>query len=362
MAKFFAVSGVMILFIVCGAFTRDLRAATQEQAATPARVHAQKLTPETAAALEETLKTKPDNQAAHEKLIQYYFEAQLNSQDPALEERRQQHVFWLIEHHPESDIAMSPEAGIMPMLSSENREAYEHAKQLWLDQASKHADDPQILIAAGEFVFLYDSKLGQELLEKALLLDPGNAQASTLLGMSYMKERDAAKSPDDKTALAEKALSVRERALNSSNAETRFYELADLANNEFEAGYIAKAAQYASELLRLAPEYTHDWNYGNAILKGHIILGRIALRSGDVAGAKEHLLAAGKTPGSPQLDSFGPNMTLAKELLEKGERDAVLTYLDECAQFWKMAGTKLQDWSATIKSGGTPDFGVNLAY
>ena len=66
-----------------------------------------------------------------------------------------------------------------------------------------------------------------------------------------------------------------------------------------------------------AQKIKSDWNYGNALHKGNIVLGRIALERGDIAGAKEHLLAAGQTPGSPQVGSFGPNTTLAKELLEK---------------------------------------------
>jgi hypothetical protein len=49
--------------------------------------------------------------------------------------------------------------------------------------------------------------------------------------------------------------------------------------------------------------------------------------NGDIEEAKKQLLLAGKTPSSPQLNSFGPNMILAKELLDKGEKDTVLHYL-----------------------------------
>ena len=69
-------------------------------------------------------------------------------------------------------------------------------------------------------------------------------------------------------------------------------------------------------------------------------------------------MAAGATPGSPQLNSFGPNMTLAKELLEKGQSEVVLQYLALCKKFWKMDRGQLDEWSATIRGGGIPDFGV----
>ena len=55
-------------------------------------------------------------------------------------------------------------------------------------------------------------------------------------------------------------------------------------------------------------------------------------------------------------------MTLAKELLAKGERDAVLEYLQLCSRFWKRGGDKIENWTATIRGGGTPDFGANLIY
>ncbi len=54
-------------------------------------------------------------------------------------------------------------------------------------------------------------------------------------------------------------------------------------------------------------------------------------------------------------------MTLAKELLEKGEKDVVLEFFDLCARFWKYQ-PRLSEWTATVKQGGIPDFGANLDY
>jgi hypothetical protein len=60
----------------------------------------------------------------------------------------------------------------------------------------------------------------------------------------------------------------------------------------------------------------------------------VALREDDPDGAKEFLLESGKTPGSPQLNSFGPTFVLAAELLRRGEKGTVLEYLDLVAEFW----------------------------
>ena len=86
------------------------------------------------------------------------------------------------------------------------------------------------------------------------------------------------------------------------------------------------------------------------------------MQAGDLNQAKQYLLAAGQTPGSPVLNSFGPNMLLAKELLEKGERAVVLQYFELCAKFWKLHTDKLEDWMALVSGGRVPNFGANLIY
>jgi tetratricopeptide (TPR) repeat protein len=320
------------------------------------------ITAQEAQTLEDGLKSNPDNLAVREKLITYYFMAALTSRAAELEEKRERHVFWLIEHHPESDLAGSPEAGVEPVGYLGSTEGYQHGKQLWLAQVESHPDSPQVIHNAAQFVSLWDRILGRQLLEKSLQLNPSDNTAASLLAQSYMQERLDAESPEQKAALAAKALSVQERALDSSAGNDRFNELGHVADEAYEAGDFAKAEQYASEVLQLAPQFKNDWNYGNALHMGNIVLGRVALQRGDVSGAKQYLLAAGATPGSPQLDSFGPNMTLAKELLEKGERDTVLAYLQSCSKFWEMGDGQLQAWAATVKGGGIPDFGANLVY
>jgi hypothetical protein len=112
----------------------------------------------------------------------------------------------------------------------------------------------------------------------------------------------------------------------------------------------------------MAQAASTDWNYGNAVHKAHLILGRIALARGDVEEACSELLAAARTTGSPQLSSFGPNMQLALELLNAGRREVVLEYLALCGTFWEMGQSQIKEWSADIRSGHTPAFGANLVY
>lgn len=156
------------------------------------------------------------------------------------------------------------------------------------------------------------------------------------------------------TAMSELGLAGSERR--------RFYALPDASMTSFDVGNVAEAREFATELLTIAPKYSSDWNYGNAIHKGNIVLGRLALREGDVVRAEQFLLKAGETPGSPQLNTFGPNMTLAKELLEHGRKESVIRYFQLCGDFWEMDRDYLEFWAFQVKKGKVPYFGAHLLY
>jgi hypothetical protein len=162
----------------------------------------------------------------------------------------------------------------------------------------------------------------------------------------------------ERQAHAAEALQDFERAL--ANTRDRDVVLKQAAETALEAGETAKANAYAQELLKNATP--GGWNYGNAIHHGNLVLGRLALRSGGIEQSKRYLHQAGQTPGSPQLNSFGPNMSLARELLQKGEREAVIEYFELCSRFWTSGAEKLKAWTAVVRGGGIPDFGANLDY
>jgi len=140
---------------------------------------------------------------------------------------------------------------------------------------------------------------------------------------------------------------------------------AKIALAALEAGELATAKRYAIELLEDNTD-RESWDYGNVVHNMNEILGRVALREGDVDSAKEFLLRAGKTPGSPQLNSFGPSLALPHELLVSGEKETVIEYLGLLGKLWrselrqKRAEQKqalLHQWEIDIRAGKIPDHG-----
>jgi hypothetical protein len=106
-----------------------------------------------------------------------------------------------------------------------------------------------------------------------------------------------------------------------------------LARACFEAGEIARFKIAAQDWLESNSD-THAGYYGNVIHEANALLGQAALQDGDVRTAGDYLLKAGHTPGSPQLDSFGPDFTLAAQLVAVGEKQVVLEYLGLVEKFW----------------------------
>ena len=88
---------------------------------------------------------------------------------------------------------------------------------------------------------------------------------------------------------------------------------------------------------------------------GNIYLGWLALTSGEVEMAKECLLKAGSVAHSDRLNNMGPDMMLAAELLERGEKEVVLKYFEMCSRFWEKGKPQLDQYASIVEKGGTPN-------
>ncbi len=153
-----------------------------------------------------------------------------------------------------------------------------------------------------------------------------------------------------------------DRAASGLTGRDRFEVLPALAKAAFRAGEFDAAQSHARELLQLAPQFTKDRAYGDALYDGYSVMGRVALRRDNVTLARQYLLNAATTPGSPSLSRRGPGMALAKELLEKGQAPTVLRFFILCREFWKTDNGRLAAWSDAVAKHEVPDFGANVDY
>lgn len=304
--------------------------------------------------LEKKIKADPNDLPSRIQLLGYYFLKAYKSD--SARKARQEHILWIIQNRPDAAIAGLPYAGLDPVL---DKKAYQEARKSWLSQVETYKKNTTVLRNAANFFFIHDKNLTENLIKKAQALEPDNPEWPKLLGHLYSLHKSRTSKKESTMA----SLKQLEAAFSLTPEErNKFYLLADLAKTAFMAGEFVKAEEYSTELLNKAAKYKNDWNYGNAIHHGNLVIGRLALRSGDIDKAKDYLIRAGETPGSPQLNSFGPNMTLAKELLEKGEREIVIQYFELCSKFWKGHKDKLENWITIVRDGGIPEFGANLNY
>jgi hypothetical protein len=330
--------------------------------------------------IEEKIAGSPNELALRILVLPSYFSGQRESD--AVRERRNEHIFWLIQHAPDSHTAGTPYAWID---QRRDAQAYDKAKQLWLQQVETHPNRAKIHGNAAGLFTLQDMSLSESLLQKARDLEPANPEWADRLGHLYsLESRRNSGEGRTKAAKAFEALAVAqelrdreapptdESGKEMSDEEKRshallmaIWKLPDLAKAAFAASEFEQARNYATELLQKAtsselPEFFR--NDGNAIHYANLILGRLSFREGDVESAKQYLIASGKTQGSPNLGSFGPNMSLAKELLERGEQETVLRYFELCRKFWNSHGEVLDRWTEDVRAGRNPQFGANLVY
>ena len=352
----------MLAIGACSATQSVVETETQPVTSQPERlteeeiraIHVQNLTPEQVAAYEQQLVEHPDDILTRSKLLGHYARARITNR--AASRRHGRHVVWMIRHAPNSYAL----GAFYHISAHSNPEGYVDAKRAWEEQIERHPDNAIFLDRFASFLGSSDRDHSIELLRRALEVEPDNGWRAYRLGSTYLSLAEWSHLDKQYPNAAEDALEQFDRAYELGGpGEFAGLVLTGRAKSAFLAKRYDLAADDAREMLN-AFETDQSWNRGNLVHDGHMILGRIALIRGDVADAKVHLLESGKTPGSPQLASFGPNMSLALSLLEKGEFEVVSEYFELCSVFWQRP--KLDEWKLDVKSGRVPDFGANLLY
>jgi hypothetical protein len=293
--------------------------------------------------LESTVRKTPEKIDERIVLIGYY---SANAKTPADRTRLRTHVLWMVENHPEHPSTAEPSLRDLPDDADGNAQIL----ALWRKNLEAHRDDLPVLKNAEKFFFAKDPLQADALIHRIAEKEPGNREWPNELAQLYRMFGIPDRRIEDP---AQRAAEGYRRVLALTQGTSARQTLAgDMADAAFKLGDFAGAAELARIYLqgtdRTAPQ------------RGNTILGRVALRSGDVPLAKQYLLDSSK-PDVRKDTLGGPSMVLAKELLEQGERDVVLQYLDNCVLLWPKGEGVLQLWIADIKNGRMPKFG-NLAF
>jgi hypothetical protein len=127
-------------------------------------------------------------------------------------------------------------------------------------------------------------------------------------------------------------------------------------------GETQKAELYASRALGLVnpPQLDPFGDSAQAVHDAHMVLGLLALRTGELERARECLLASSRAVDylrHSEMSEFrilGPNYSLAFELVARGERSVVLEYLERCRPVWH--SPRLDEWIQDMRDGRDPYF------
>ena len=294
--------------------------------------------------LEDRLKTKGDDFATRLKLACYY--SGKRYLDKEMGGGFTRHAMWLIENAPDA-----PGIGnhVRMFAHTDGIDITKESGDLWLKQVDAYEGNVEVIANAADVFLLAERDRAEDLFRKAVSLERDNPRWPQRLGHLYSLDARPRGSTTAKQARknAAKSLKSYERAMKLTEERRRRFLYEELANAAYDAGKKRKAAKYANLALDNA-SFAGQIN-GDAIYHGHTVLGLIAMDKGDTQSAKEHLIKSAQHDGSPVLGSFGPKLRLGKRLLDAGETEAVMEYIDLCAKFWRNDRGELDKWRALVE-------------
>jgi hypothetical protein len=183
--------------------------------------------------------------------------------------------------------------------------------------------------------------LAERWLRRARNLSPSDDQWNKGLGDALHTKAARTLDPTEKLRLLNDAFTfLPDSARNAMRLE--------IALTEFAAGDDAAAERDARSMVD-APRSANDYNLGQTLL------GRLAIARGDAADAKERLLASLKPPAKFKNPVFEPNMTLAQDIYDAGDKDTVLQFLEASRAVWKFDRGRIDRMMAFVKKAPSAD-------
>jgi hypothetical protein len=291
--------------------------------------------------LERQIAEQPDNLELRIKHLGFLFARELP---------RGGEVLWLVTHHPDVDLS-----GFSVFPQEEDPERYDQIRSTWRNLLEGSPENSVYREQAARFATHDDPSYVEELYRQGMALEPRESKWPERLGDALMRRSRNAADAATSMSVAREAVDQFERAYELEPWDFRRHGLQmDIARASVAARLLDRASTAAAVVLRDASEFERTWQYGNSVHWGHIVLGKVALLKADVDTASTELVLAGHTPGSPQLNSYGPDLELAQGLMDLGRTEAVRDYLTQCKRFWDLDHGALDRWVAQISSNQIP--------
>jgi hypothetical protein len=325
------------------------------------------LTAPEAAALERRLEEQATDLDARARLLGYYAKCckqELGAHPGWLQNPtaaplpacagRFRHALWVIAQAPGAALAAHPVTHI-----PRTHQAYFEAARIWQQNVDGDPVNATVLDHALRFFERQNHVRVEELLERAERAYPDDVRwarrrrsiRADELGAAWLKYYGADLRGGETPVVPElveiEAL-LREGELEPPAAAQLHDQAARIL---LHFGHLARAREHAHAMVATATGIL-DGQDGPQVHSGHVLLGTIALREGDVEEAKARLELAGTTAGSSGLY---PKMALARELLAHDERDAVLQYLRLCRAARESLPAVLDRWIAELRDGLIPE-------
>jgi len=215
-----------------------------------------------------------------------------------------------------------------------------------------------------------EKAFGEALIERAVALEPDNqtwrrynqSALNSRAMMSNALQMNTSNPSPRSFGGANGSFDAMRANVAAMKGDPHLYALSDLVKQAVRESKFNDAKAIAKEMLSAAAQAPDNQLSGRATFDANLALGSVALREGDKKAASRYLIAAGEAKGMPSLGSFGPNMTLARDLLNAGEKDSVLEFFRLMAISWPRETVQFGKWADQVRAGSKPDFSVYLVY
>ncbi|HEX8737970.1 MAG TPA: hypothetical protein VF721_21740 [Pyrinomonadaceae bacterium] len=328
----------------------------------------------TAAEIEARLKKIPAAQQTPQDVdtrieLIYYYDRQAT---PAAKKAAQEHRLWLVRNRPEK--MYYRELGWWASEEDLKNPDYIALKEEWLRQINLKKTNEKIRLSAAQFLSELDAPLAEKILREGQQLNPNvyeysehlieiyEAQVAAAIGDYESQEADGKEADIDAAlrkvlAEGEKGLAIIAKDKEQATYFDHFDLLVKLAEAALDLNELKKARAFAETVLNKTKDASDAWiDREKAIYYGNTLLGRVALREGNTAKAREHLPASLTFPEESDFEIKDLELDLAAELLARGEKQLVLDYLARAEKLTTDADNikVLRRWQRLIKRNSFP--------